>query len=306
MNIRKYMFFLGCLIYSVTDCNAKNIIVDLGFTAINQSNLQRLNAVGYKVLFLATLHPFSISSRIKDTLYDIYNCVDGRLFNATTADCLELPKQSDAEGSAMPKLMQLYFLGKLTFNDAPVRTALNTCLDTYEHYCIPAFVHKDVVANTINWMGNPQEYAQAWIINDDTIRLLEDLAAVKNKNGEQEHQFFILSNFDADTFNELLKRPDLQRLFKLFKPENIYVSGIRHDIKPRASFFNMILKEHNLQANETVFLDDEPQNIRVAREEIGLHAILFDKKAGDNYQRIHKELENLGFFNQEPEPKKEL
>ena len=49
-----------------------------------------------------------------------------------------------------------------------------------------------------------------------------------------------------------------------------------------------IVREHDLDANKTIFVDDSPANVQAARA-LGLHAILFEDAGG-----LRAELQALG------------
>jgi len=54
--------------------------------------------------------------------------------------------------------------------------------------------------------------------------------------------------------------------------EKAYFSHIMGDRKPNTSIFRTVLSENNLQANETLFIDDSPQHVEEAKN-TGIHAI---------------------------------
>jgi putative hydrolase of the HAD superfamily len=49
-----------------------------------------------------------------------------------------------------------------------------------------------------------------------------------------------------------------------------------HKRKPDAEIFEQVLKENNLAAEETLFIDDSPQHIDAAKQ-LGIQTLLFEK-----------------------------
>ena len=48
--------------------------------------------------------------------------------------------------------------------------------------------------------------------------------------------------------------------------------------KPDKNSFNKVLEDHNLKAQETLFIDDSPQHIEGAKS-VGINAVLLKKEA---------------------------
>ena len=57
--------------------------------------------------------------------------------------------------------------------------------------------------------------------------------------------------------------------------DGIVVSGEEKLIKPDPEIFKVLLDRYNLKAEESVFIDDSPANIKTA-EGLGFKAVLFD------------------------------
>ena len=58
--------------------------------------------------------------------------------------------------------------------------------------------------------------------------------------------------------------------------EGIYFSHRVHKRKPDAEIFEQVLKENNLSASETLFIDDSPQHIEGAKQ-LGFQTLLLEK-----------------------------
>ena len=55
------------------------------------------------------------------------------------------------------------------------------------------------------------------------------------------------------------------------------ISGIEHVMKPDHRIFELALNRFGIKAEETVFIDDNPNNVQAANE-VGIQGILFQSK----------------------------
>ncbi|MGH2564450.1 MAG: HAD family hydrolase [Ginsengibacter sp.] len=84
------------------------------------------------------------------------------------------------------------------------------------------------------------------------------------------YKIYGLTNWSAETISNAYKR------FPFFKEFNgIVVSGEEKMIKPDKQIYHLLLDRYNLKAGNTIFIDDNINNIRAAKE-IGMHAIHFE------------------------------
>jgi 2-haloacid dehalogenase len=93
---------------------------------------------------------------------------------------------------------------------------------------------------------------------------------------------FGLTNWSSETFPIALKRFSFLKEF-----EGIVVSGVEKVKKPDKAIYHLLLDRYQLQANESLFIDDNPLNISVANE-IGFETIHFA-----NGIRLENELKTL-------------
>nr|WP_246597109.1 HAD family phosphatase [Pontibacter aydingkolensis] len=103
-------------------------------------------------------------------------------------------------------------------------------------------------------------------IPQERIDLLKELS--------KKYRIFLLSNTNAihlEAFNKIVQRsfsiPSLDSLF-----EEAYYSHLVGKRKPDAVIFEMILNQHNLSKDETLFIDDSIQHIKSAKE-VGIHTL---------------------------------
>jgi 2-haloacid dehalogenase len=81
------------------------------------------------------------------------------------------------------------------------------------------------------------------------------------------YRLFGLTNWAADTFKLVY---DQYSFFKEF--EGIVVSGTEKIIKPDPAIFNILLKRYQIQSSDSLFIDDNYDNILVA-EKLGFKTI---------------------------------
>jgi 2-haloacid dehalogenase len=102
---------------------------------------------------------------------------------------------------------------------------------------------------------------------------------------KKKYRLFGLTNWSAETF------PIAQRKFKFLDEfEGIVVSGIEKVIKPNKEIFHILLERFQINAKESIFIDDSPKNIKTA-EEIGFHTIHYS-----NGINVERELKKLGLI----------
>ncbi len=97
----------------------------------------------------------------------------------------------------------------------------------------------------------------------DGVKLLREL-----KNCD--YRIWGLTNWSAETIQIAYRKYDFFQLF-----DGIVVSGEEKLIKPDKRIYEVLLDRYNLNAEESVFIDDNHANIKAARE-LGFKAILFD------------------------------
>jgi 2-haloacid dehalogenase len=89
---------------------------------------------------------------------------------------------------------------------------------------------------------------------------------------KKQYKLFGLTNWSAETFPIALERFSFLQEF-----DGIVVSGIEKMIKPDFEIFYLLLHRYQLKAHESVFIDDNINNI-IAAKEIGFHVIHINEK----------------------------
>ncbi len=138
------------------------------------------------------------------------------------------------------------------------------------------------VANHPEWEKEIRSYYDNW-----TTMLKSDIphnVEVLRKLEHSKYELFGLTNWSAETFPYALENYDF---FKIFK-EKIVVSGTEKLIKPDPTIWNLLLERYQIKAEESIFIDDNPKNIEVAKS---LGFICIHIKEDTN---LEKELRDLG------------
>jgi 2-haloacid dehalogenase len=112
----------------------------------------------------------------------------------------------------------------------------------------------------------------------DTVAILRELK-------EAETPLYALTNWSYETFPLALERFDFMRWF-----QDIVVSGQEKLVKPDPRIYRLLLERHGLQAENVVFIDDNPRNAAAAIA-LGMHGIHFTNAAA-----LRHELASLGLL----------
>jgi putative hydrolase of the HAD superfamily len=121
-----------------------------------------------------------------------------------------------------------------------------------------------------------QQVPPALVPISDMINLLYRLKA----NG---HTLFCLSNMHVASIEYLEKAYTFWEVF-----EGVVVSCRLQLCKPEPAIYSYLLETYGLNANDTVFIDDTPENITAAAE-LGLHTLRFESPS-----QCERELRALG------------
>lgn len=105
---------------------------------------------------------------------------------------------------------------------------------------------------------------------------MEELVKKLKANGQR---VFGLSNWSVETF--ALVRPVYPVLDLM---EDMVISGVEKVMKPDHRIFELALDRFGIKAEETIFIDDNPNNVKAANE-LGIHGILFQSR-----EQLEKEL----------------
>ena len=113
----------------------------------------------------------------------------------------------------------------------------------------------------------------------DTVEIFRALRATGH------YKFYALTNWSAETFPIALDRYDFLHWF-----DGRIVSGEEKTRKPFREIYELILSRFNLDASETLFIDDNLRNIKAA-EDCGIACIHFQSP-----DLLINELKNFGIM----------
>lgn len=169
-------------------------------------------------------------------------------------------------------------LGLTNFDEIYSQAQQKELFDDFETGRVSAQVFREEIRKISGKNIADEEIDMAWNamlldLPEQRLELLDSLW--------MDNRLFLLSNtneihIDAYT-NYLLKQYNVPNLSHLFEKEYYsYKIGLR---KPNPEIFEFVLKENNLIAKETLFIDDSAQHVEGASR-CGIQAIWLDVKNG--------------------------
>ncbi|MCT2560530.1 HAD family hydrolase [Chryseobacterium herbae] len=132
------------------------------------------------------------------------------------------------------------------------------------------------------WEKELRAYYDNWtvMLKSDIPQNVDILRRLKNTD----YQLFGLTNWSEETFPYALENYDFFQIFN----GKIVVSGTEKLIKPDPEIWHILLERYNIQAGESVFIDDNPKNIEMAKT-LGFTTIKINPDTD-----LEQELANLG------------
>jgi len=116
------------------------------------------------------------------------------------------------------------------------------------------------------WEKELRAYYDNW-----TVMLKSDIPQnvdILRRLAATDYHLFGLTNWSEETFPYALENYDFFQVFE----GKIVVSGTEKLIKPDPKIWYVLLERYNLQAAESLFIDDNPKNIEMA-ESLGFKTI---------------------------------
>lgn len=169
--------------------------------------------------------------------------------------------------------------GLNNFNELFTQAKQNALFDNYETGSISSDVFiNELIQLSNNKLSNAQ-ILDAWnaMLKDFPVKRMEFIEEIG-----KHYNIFLLSNTNEihiEAFKEILnKEIGYDRFYNGFK--KVYYSyeiGLR---KPFSGVFDFVLKENNLKAEETIFIDDSLQHITGA-ESCGIKSFLLNTQTTD-------------------------
>lgn len=119
-------------------------------------------------------------------------------------------------------------------------------------------------------------YRSRWreMLTDEVPGMREVINDLRNRG----HEIYGLTNWSMETFPAARERFGILQMI-----DRYVVSGAEGLVKPDARLFRVLLDRYHLQAEECVFVDDNPDNVAAANA-LGMEGIVF---AGADSLRKH-------------------
>ena len=243
---RVFLVFL-CGLYFINSAGA-NVVFDLGGVLIDTKYTAIFRHTGFyrfiRYLLVARKSPQELLFRVLNEIKVPYELSD-------------VEKEAcDNAGHPLPK--GLIYLLKGTISGRDIISLTDDLLQDNPNYS--AF-EKEFMSSMIRTVFDPALFSQIRMIYDEGIEFVIDCIT-------QGHKVYILSNFDRDSWNELqLMLPEFFACFN-----GAVISGEVGRIKPDPAIFSFLLKNYDLDPGETVFIDDQKENLLTAQK-FGIHPI---------------------------------
>lgn len=273
------------------EARIKHIIWDLGSVLVEpdvNAKMARLGmgdciSYGISSFFSGNVH---VTETLTDKMYDVLIQAGGE---QTGPVALQL---HDHRGVALPKLFADWQLGKTTA--ANIHKLVDQTLHTLRTQSyFKSSVEARLVENCIKKVTITTQGLIDGMVPGKAAKLLALFADEYDEYENSCYDFYILSNWDPESFEYLLKNSELyNEVFSYFKAENIMYSGKFGLAKPDPAFYKLLLTTYNLNAAECLFIDDQEQNIAAARN-CGMNVIHWNKK---DYKKILKQLRLEGLL----------
>jgi len=224
-------------------------IFDVGGVLASQKKLKSFRALGIiNVLqYFATVRRGP--SAIKDTFFETLNRVakEHKISNRPGKTIAK-----DYNGKPVPLLMNLWLKGKIPCKT--LRTIIFESIDKHPEW-FNYEIEKRLIRNLVEMVFTPKKFVETFELNKEIVTLAKQYK-------KQGHQIYILSNWDAESF-ELLKQKN-PAFFALF--DGIITSGETGQVKPGKKIFKTLLKKYNLKPRNCFFIDDQKENVAIARK----------------------------------------
>lgn len=115
-------------------------------------------------------------------------------------------------------------------------------------------------------------------LNQSVVDLIKELK-------QKQYKIVLLSNYSRDGATKIRHHPELSTLFDL-----MLISGETGLAKPHPEAYSDLIKKLGFQADQIIFIDDSPKNIKTAKD-MGIVTILCQ-----NIKTLRQRLVNLGVF----------
>jgi len=281
--------FILCALYMPTSLYGTNVIFDLGGTLILPNNLSVGAAIGaLDALKFYLQHGGDTGDILHTSVFKV-------LYGPHAQDIIQDKSGGQTIvnsktprgplGLVMPEIMQDWLKGNISGPQA-LELALERSA-SYGHYT--SKTEQKLVENIYRWLFNPERYVKGLKPAPGMVKLLRKVATARNEHGQLKNKVYILSNFDAPSFNKLYDDVRFGKIFTSMPRSHIFVSGNYHLMKPDPAFYDVLIKNTGIDPHDTIFIDDQKENVEAARA-LGMQAFWSRNHNTDGIKKALKEL----------------
>ena len=187
-----------------------------------------------------------------------------------------------SQGTLLPEIIYAWFAGLISSeqaHDYTMQAYTRARTEGYFHNTTEALGAKHLLANTFNYQA----------IARCTRSIEPMLALLKHYAHTESLPLYVLSNWDPASFQVLSKLTTGMQVLRFFGPQAVMISGTVGMLKPRHEIFEHFLKQYKLNPQETIFVDNQQENIAMG-EHYGMQGVWF--KNG-NAESVREQLKNL-------------
>ncbi len=166
----------------------------------------------------------------------------------------------------LPSCMVNWIAGKIS-NQAALTTLREQIAQLAAKHYFKNKLEQSIIEKIVDAMFNVQTLSHAL---KPVAPLFKALADIKKQGN---YKIFLLTNLDKETYLALLKL--YPKLFALF--DGIVISGILQLLKPEPEIYRYLLHTYNLKPDETLFFDDQPENV-LGAQKLGIDSIVCEGK----------------------------
>jgi len=269
---------------------SSKVIFDLGNVLIDTHSIAVFKTLGIKniisyMFLMRCLSPKTVKTKLHCKLYEILNKEEiEKKFKIKS--CNKYGSR-DANGSILPAIMCSWLEGIIPCEK--IKTIVSQTINTHPEW-FTCRAEQCIIQSLTQIMFTPEKFSHVNKFNVNAIKFVKKCKA-------KGHQVYILSNWDKESFSLLQEK--YSDTFALF--DGIIISGEHRCTKPNKKIYTKLLEQYKLKPKECIFIDDQLENLAVARQ-FGIFTIhckqnkkLFRSK--QNLAKIHQYLINKRITN---------
>lgn len=248
-HIKKY-FLIPVLCASFFSCKSENIIFDLFGVLFEIPKISQIKLMGnlpLKYFFYDKKNPANIGT----VFFDVLDGVKVSANYDSKENCAK------ARNRLMPPIMYMWQANKLNYNDALKNFNEHINLLDSQNF-FSSKIEKSMIIRAGNAAFDLETRKKMYAPIAQGVEILKSCAAKRNSDGTKKNKLYVLSNMDYEMFDHL--KTTYPEIFKLF--DGVLISGETGTLKPDKRIYQELIKKYNLNASESIFIDDQEENIK--------------------------------------------